>query len=576
MNEENIIKKQKSYSFKRLVLIILLLITVIIFSATSTFALVVLNSGNVYTGVKVGAYNVGDLSYSELCKKLTDYYKEDGVNEPIVLKAGDSQETIQLKDLNITYDVKNVADEAYNIGRSGNVLQRLREIIETNINGKALNVHISYNKDIIDKKINDLYSKVLEQVKEHRWSIEKDKVRILSGHPGSTIDKSKAVEKVRESIYSGKAGIIEFEVIKTPPAKIDADQVYKKVFRQVKDASIKTTGGKFAIESHVEGRDIDKQALSRIVTDLDSNRDKEYILPVTIIKPGKTKDEVESLLFKDILGSAGTAFLNDTDVNKRRTINIKNAVAAINGTVVLPGGSFSFNKTVGPRTPQRGYQKAFVYYPDGMKEDYGGGICQVSSTLHLATVQADFDVLERHNHMYTVHYVVLGTDAAVSEGSDFSFKNNTNWPAKIFCSIKNNWVYFTIQGTDEYPDKEVSLMPVMLGSIPFSQNVINDPTLEQGKTIVLQSGLNGYNYDTYKIVKQKGVEISREKVYSSYYTPYNQRVKRGAKSVPGKAAAPTTTKVPTQAVKGPTPSVKPGNTQQKPAKSPAPSPVIEG
>ena len=115
-----------------------------------------------------------------------------------------------------------------------------------------------------------------------------------------------------------------------------------------------------------------------------------------------------------------------------RTVNLTLATKAINGAVVQPGETFSFNNTVGPRTAARGYKVAIVYSGGKMVYGIGGGICQVSSTLYNTVLNGGFQVVERWQHSLPVSYVPSGKDATVSWGSaDFRFKNNKSYAIKI-------------------------------------------------------------------------------------------------------------------------------------------------
>lgn len=129
--------------------------------------------------------------------------------------------------------------------------------------------------------------------------------------------------------------------------------------------------------------------------------------------------------------------------------NISLASKAINNTVVWPGEIFSFNSTVGPRTLERGYMPAPVIMMGSMDMDYGGGVCQVSSTLYNAVLKADLKIVERHMHSKTIHYVPEGMDATVDYGSlDLKFMNNTLSPIIIKSGIKGGKLIVEIWGED--------------------------------------------------------------------------------------------------------------------------------
>lgn len=131
----------------------------------------------------------------------------------------------------------------------------------------------------------------------------------------------------------------------------------------------------------------------------------------------------------EVLATFTTEFQETGD---GRLNNIKLASLAIDRKRLNPGEEFSFNKTVGSTTPDRGYQKATIFLDGEKVKDYGGGICQVSSTLYNAALNAGLEITERHPHSMKVYYVEEGKDAATNIGSkDLKFKNNLGFPIEI-------------------------------------------------------------------------------------------------------------------------------------------------
>ena len=139
--------------------------------------------------------------------------------------------------------------------------------------------------------------------------------------------------------------------------------------------------------------------------------------------------------FSNVYAKYSTTFYSPAG----RTTNIKVACKYIDGTVLQPGEVFSFNKVVGQRTPERGFKLATVYSGQETKEGYGGGVCQVSTTIFNAALYGDLGIVERYQHSMTVHYVPYGRDAAISWGSaDFKFKNTTDEEIKISAKVYND------------------------------------------------------------------------------------------------------------------------------------------
>lgn len=125
--------------------------------------------------------------------------------------------------------------------------------------------------------------------------------------------------------------------------------------------------------------------------------------------------------------------------NPDRTVNVKLACSAINGTVIYPGQTFSFNQVVGKRTYDRGYKNAPVISNGRVIEGIGGGICQVASTMFNAALYADAQIVERHQHALRNTYVPYGRDAAIYWGSqDLRWKNTTSYAIKVYMRVEGN------------------------------------------------------------------------------------------------------------------------------------------
>ena len=126
--------------------------------------------------------------------------------------------------------------------------------------------------------------------------------------------------------------------------------------------------------------------------------------------------------------------------DNNRDNNLELTASKINGTVVKSGEEFSFNETVGNPTPDKGYEKAGIFVNGKKEKGYGGGNCQISSTLYNAVLNLpSLTIVERHEHSKKVYYVEEGKDAAGAYGSiDFKFRNDYDYSIKIYCSSTKN------------------------------------------------------------------------------------------------------------------------------------------
>ena len=135
--------------------------------------------------------------------------------------------------------------------------------------------------------------------------------------------------------------------------------------------------------------------------------EQSYSVPITTTQPKVTAADPG----KAVSGYAGAAVTYPDESNTARTNNVNLASAAINGIILNPGDEFSYNGGIGERTEARGYKPAHAYVNGQIVDEFGGGVCQPSSTLYMAVLRADSEVTERYNHSYTVAYTPLGEDA---------------------------------------------------------------------------------------------------------------------------------------------------------------------
>lgn len=147
----------------------------------------------------------------------------------------------------------------------------------------------------------------------------------------------------------------------------------------------------------------------------------------------------------EMLSDFSTKLPKDT---KARYSNIELACSTLNDTIIKAGDTFSLWNTLGCPTKEKGYQKAKAFTSDGkVIKSYGGGICQVSTTIYNAVLEIDgLEVKERHEHSRDVVYIKDGKDAAVSyKSADLKFKNTLDYDIKLKAEVKDNKVKIKIE-----------------------------------------------------------------------------------------------------------------------------------
>jgi Uncharacterized vancomycin resistance protein len=279
------------------------------------------------------------------------------------------------------------------------------------------------------------------------------------------------------------------------------------------------------IIKEIAGYRLDILNLKRqLIHTLFQERSREIILPVIIEKPKLTYQVIVKNHFT-VIGSFSTEF--DSKITER-SHNIALAVKSVDGTILLPGETFSFNKTVGNRVSDRGYLQANIMLHGLLTPGIGGGVCQVATTLYSATLFARLKIIERKNHERLISYVPPGQDATVLYGIiDLKFQNNRPSPIVIYCNITQNQLNITIWGQDIYPGEEIQFIPVVNEVIDYNTIEISDPNLNIGDHITDRVGEDGYEIILYRKILKNGLKIKKELINCSRYEPLTELVRTG-------------------------------------------------
>ena len=199
---------------------------------------------------------------------------------------------------------------------------------------------------------------------------------------------------------------------------------------------------------------------------------KAVTFDVEYTQPEVTQEYLEGLLFRDLICECTTKIPGTAD----RLNNIVLASQAVNGTVLEPGEEFSFNRIVGRRSPSRGFKLAPAYSGGQTVQAYGGGICQVSSTVYSAVKDTDIRVTERHAHGRPVAYLPRGRDATVSWGTlDFRFVNNTDYPLRIDAAVDGRTLTVKVYGTtlsEEADDEDAATAAIAVRAAPIIKDEV--------------------------------------------------------------------------------------------------------
>ncbi len=261
-------------------------------------------------------------------------------------------------------------------------------------------------------------------------------------------------------------------------------------------AVFNAVGEPFTYVAGEEGRISDRKALltdiaNSLSGDFCDVKVQSFIVPVT-----RSLDDVKEQTSR--LYSFTTYFDGG---NPDRTSNIRLAAEKINGTCILPGQQFSFNATVGERTPERGFKKAKIIENGVFVPGYGGGVCQVSTTLYNAAILSGLEITEFHPHSLQVSYVAPSRDAMVS-GSyyDLKFKNNRKTPIYLRLSCNLSSITCTVYGeSDGY---SYSFSSTLCKTVPRPAAVVTEGDEDK----IIAYGRDGAETEGYLIRKKDGEE----------------------------------------------------------------------
>ncbi len=241
------------------------------------------------------------------------------------------------------------------------------------------------------------------------------------------------------------------------------------------------------------------------------------------------EDTAETL--SQTYGQVSSATTDGSFSNDNRLTNLKVACRKLNGMRIEPGETFSFNQALGKRTAKAGYRPAAAYENGITTNQYGGGICQVSTTLFNAVAKADLKIKERSPHSRPSSYVALGRDAAVNwPNQDFKFINTTTYPVYIVANLTSKKkVQVAIYGKRLAGGIKIELSSETDKTYPaLKDNVSVDPKLLPGEKVVVEQARKGYSATTFKhYIDDRGREVKQVTLCKSYYAPSGAIVRVG-------------------------------------------------
>lgn len=520
--EDFTVEEVKKQSKIWIILVIIAILVVFIAIFSTIFVIINIKNVKILKDITIGTINVSNLTQEEAIDKLENEYGLK-TEKNIYLKHGEYETSVTYEALEVKYQIEKAVQQAYSIGRDGNVFQNNFEILKTMRKGRNIELEVTLDKDMISQIAQNINNSIEDSVVQPSYYVEKDKGKLVitAGKQGVKVDEEKLLEEIYKVLYENTSDDqkIDIPMKEDTPEQIDIDKIHNEVYKEVKDAYY--TQNPFTVYPEEEGIDFDVEAAKTAITE----EKEEYEIPLKITKPSKTVKDIGTEAFPDLISTFSTKY---NAGNADRTTNLRLAANKINGTVLLPNEDFSYNAVVGERTINAGYKMAATYSNGAVVDGLGGGICQISSTLYDAVVMANLKITTRRNHQFVTSYVPAGKDATVVWGSqDFKFVNSRKYPVRITASVQGGVATVQVWGIKEDVEYDISIETKKIATIPPATETIQDASLPAGQQKVVQAGSNGSKVEAYKVTKLNGQIVSTTLLSRDTYNAMKRIVRVG-------------------------------------------------
>lgn len=414
-------------------------------------------NGQIVSDVSVGGVEIGGLTKGEAKKALQAAFGERFSQKTMEINF--SEAGTVLEKLNIRYPANSLLispEESHAKLDTAAAVKAAYALGRTDLDGSrsmSLLPYLGLDEAAI-RSVADSYAQQLAQlyqdssytiqgtapdVTNYDESTPCQTVTLFRGYPGIEIDADALYNEILEGYNTGSFAVsYQGTVSAKKPVSPDLDDLWEQTRLAPEDPSVDLTS--YQVISGVHGYEFDLAEAKQQFQNLAYGES-------TLISLHYTDPEIadEDAYFQDILGHCETPHGD----NENRNANLRKACGMLDGLVLKPGEELSYNQVLGERTKELGWLPAPAYSGTKLVDSPGGGICQVSSTLYLASVYSELTIVERRNHGYPVSYIPLGMDATVSWGfTDLKIRNDSPMPVKIQAEESDGYVRISILGTE--------------------------------------------------------------------------------------------------------------------------------
>jgi vancomycin resistance protein YoaR len=541
----------------------------------------------IYPGVRILGHSLGNQNLTMAQITIKQVIAEAQPSPALTLKTETQIWNLELPDFE--YLPQKTATKAWTIGRSQNRLKGFQEKIVAWFQGIDLPLDYSLNQTILHQQLEQIADQVFVPAVEPAINITEDKkVVIESGKPGLALDKEKLAREVNSHLAWLDFSPLDLPLITLSPKLtesqiektqiraekllnkkmtltaeemtwtlndqqlvrwLDFNQSYdqekiaswsaelaKTINRPSQNAAFEFKEGRVTqFREGKQGLQLEEEKTTTLIknslAELEKGQTKITLaLPLIMTAPQITTAEVNSLGIQTLVGQ-GISYFRGSIAS--RIHNIQLASSRLNGLLIPPGETFSFNQSLGEVSPETGFQQAYIIKEGRTVLGDGGGVCQVSTTLFRAALKAGLPIVERHAHAYRVSYYEqnsqVGLDATVYDPTaDLKFKNDTPSYLLIQATVnpKNAQLIFSLYGTNDGRTVTISNSRIWDQTPPPPDLYQDDPTLPLGQTKQIDWAAWGakVSFD-YKVVRNG--EVLQERTFYSAYRPWQAIFLRG-------------------------------------------------
>lgn len=472
------------------------------------------DTDTIFPNVSVAGVNVGGMTREEAAQAIHAAVDNELESSTLLVKLPDRTLELTPELTHASIDVDAVVDLAWNYGREGGFWQVAKAYQKAENGSYAIDINDAVQLDTtaIRQLIDQTAAEVSQEMVRTEVSINKTAgtITITQGTPGRVLDADALYEAVINAFANNDFTTLTMDYVEKHPDEVNLLSVYDQYCTDPVDATYDSKTGNITKEVVGYGFDYEKEnaAVSKL------KPGETYTIKMDVRQPKVTAASLQGDLFGDVLAEYSSAYV----WNPSRTTNLTLACKEIDGLILNPGDTFSFNDVVGERTAARGFQPAAVYVGVETQDELGGGVCQVASTIYYCALMANQEIVERKEHRYLVTYVPKGMDATVYWGSlDFKFKNVSGYPMKIEANTENNCVNIKLLGTNETGEYAVMTYDV-LGKTEYEDTIKVDLTKPPEYEEQTMSPYTGYVVQSYRNVYDKdgNLKSTTKEAYSVY------------------------------------------------------------